>query len=189
MSADTMTDAERFFFDRAGSSYDPKTQTEEQGRLAGARLLARAEARMTAGPYVVQVEPDDQPWDGDVPWDGPIWYVALYREFKYDSLELLGSLGGVACEEGDPYLRVVAAELALEYLPTMSHEFARLIDDLAKATRAVSEFWDGVDVPGHHFGDAYPYGADLGEVAYAVEEWANLARQMADVDSAGTLPE
>lgn len=124
-----VTPAEQFFYENAGWSYDPATETEEQGRRRGAVALARAEERMKAGPYFVDVEPDPEPYDGDVPYDGPLKVVNLWQmadptrpEFLWQMTdptrpELLGCIGGIACEEGDPYLRVVAAELALEYLP------------------------------------------------------------------------
>lgn len=114
---DTLTEAERFFYDHAGHSYNPATQTPEQGRIEGARALARAEARLKAGPYFVGHEPDDLPWEGDTPYDGPLWTVILYEVTDTTDPRVLGSLSSVACEDGDPYLRVVAAELADGYLP------------------------------------------------------------------------
>lgn len=117
VSVETLTETEQFFYDHAGTSYNPTIETQEEGRIRGARDLAAAEARVKAGPYYVDHSPDDEPWDGDVPYDGPLWNVDLYSVSDTDSPTLLGSLGSVACEEGDPYMRVVAAELALEHLP------------------------------------------------------------------------
>src|SRR5688500_4393411 len=107
----------RFFFDRAGYSYDPATESPFQGRWRAARVLTDAERRLREGEYWVDVVPDDLPWDGDFPYDGPLWIVSLYRGPWWEQ-ELLGSLSGVACPQGDPYLRVVAAELAAEHIPT-----------------------------------------------------------------------
>jgi hypothetical protein len=114
-----MTDAERFFYEHGGYGYDPKTETPEQGRARCARELAAAEERLKSGPYFVDVElDDDQTWDGDVPYDGPLWQALLYSVAGGTSRELIGSLSSIACETSDdPYLRVVAAELALEYVP------------------------------------------------------------------------
>jgi hypothetical protein len=106
-----MTPAERFFYEHAGYSHDPRTETAEQGRVSTARALAAAEARLKAGPYLVDHEPSPEPWEGN----GPSWRVRLF--VGSDELLLLGSVGAVECEENDPHMRVVAAELALEYLP------------------------------------------------------------------------
>ena len=111
----TSSDAQ-FFHDNAGWSYDPTTETPEEGRARTAERLAAAEQRLKSGPYFIRVVPDDEPWDGDVPWDGPIWTVGLYSVEDNAAPQLIGSLSSVACEEGDAYLRVVAAELANEHL-------------------------------------------------------------------------
>lgn len=113
---DTMTEAERFFYEHAGWSWDPATETEEEGRLRCARELAAAEARLKAGPFYVGWVPDDVPWDGDVPYDGPLWIVQLWSVADSAGPELLGAIGSVAEEDGGPYLRVVAAELADQYI-------------------------------------------------------------------------
>lgn len=114
----TMTEAERFFYEHAGWAHPVGASEAEQdaARVRNAQGLAAAEQRVKDGPYFVDKEIDDLPWDGDVPWDGPLWVVCLYSVEGTGRPELVGSLGGVACEEGDPYLRVVAAELAVQYL-------------------------------------------------------------------------
>lgn len=105
----------RFFLDHGGYWYNPNKESEFQGRWRSARTLADAEARMRAGEYWIDVTADPEPWDGEVPWDGPVWIVSLYAGPWWEQ-ELLGSVGSVAAHEGDPYLRVVAAELAAEYI-------------------------------------------------------------------------
>lgn len=112
-----LTEAEQFFYDHAGWSYSPETETPEVGRERGAIELARAEERMKNGPYYVTTEPDDMPWGGDFPYDGPMWIVSLWSVEGVAIGEVIGSIGGVACESGDPYMRVVRAELALEHIP------------------------------------------------------------------------
>lgn len=112
-----LTTNEQFFYDHAGGSFNPAVETQAEGFERGARRLAAAESRLKAGPYFIDVEPDADPWDGDVPYDGPLWGVILYRVDDRTEPEVLGSLWSVACEGDDPYLRVVAAELALEYIP------------------------------------------------------------------------
>lgn len=106
----------RFFLDHGGYWYNPNKESEFQGRWRSARTLADAERRLKRGPYFVSTEPDDLPWNGDVPWDGPIWVVTLWRVDGSDVPVAMGSLTGVGAHEGDPYLRVVAAELAAEHI-------------------------------------------------------------------------
>lgn len=104
--------AERFFFEHAGYSYDPATETPEQGRRRCAVALAEAEA-----------------WAKDVgvafSWEDD-WNVGSH--LKYDACDAepetcevaLASLGalraGVGCvDDADAnYRRVIEAELADE---------------------------------------------------------------------------
>lgn len=107
----------RFFLTYGGYWYNPNEESEFQGRWRAARTLADAEQRLKAGDYYIDIDPDPELWDGDTPYDGPLWIVSLWEGTYPWDRELLGSLGSVAAEEGDPYLRVVAAELAAEYIP------------------------------------------------------------------------
>lgn len=118
-----MTKAEQFFHDNAGFSYDPKTETPEQGKRNTARALARAEAYAKKAGWQFEVEPDP---DADESWmdatcrndhGGTAWQVALYDETRQ---YVLASLGG--CYGDGDYERVVKAELALE---AMTVETAR----------------------------------------------------------------
>lgn len=112
-----LDNAVSFFYEHAGYSYDPAKETAEHGRNRMAHTLATAEERLKSGPYYVDHIPDDMPWDGDTPYDGPLWIVRLWSVADSDTPELLGCLGGVACESDSPYMRVVAAELAAEHIP------------------------------------------------------------------------
>jgi hypothetical protein len=106
-----------FFFDNAGYVQQPG-ESPFRARMRAAKALTAAEARLKAGPFFVSVEPDDGPYDGDVPYDGPMWVATLWTVDDSDRPEALGSLCGIACEsDADPYLRVVAAELADEHIP------------------------------------------------------------------------
>src|SRR5689334_7836283 len=110
-----LNERERFFYDRTGLSLNhPAVETE--GRERSARELAAAEIRLINGPYFIDVEPDDQSWDGDGDddYDGPLWTVTLYGVAGSDQPKPVATLGGVACERDDPYIRVVSAELALD---------------------------------------------------------------------------
>jgi hypothetical protein len=116
----TLTADEQFFYEHAGYGFDRATETSEQGHVRTARLLAAAEQALKAGPYFVDHTPDDEPWDGVVPYDGPLWVVTLYSVSGATESEVIGSLSSVACEADDPYMRVVAAELAREYIPNVA---------------------------------------------------------------------
>jgi len=117
MATEALTDTEQFFYDHAGWSYNRGTETPEEGRARGARKLAAAERRLKDGPYYVNYKPDDQPWNGDEPYDGPLWIATLWSVAGSTSGEVLGAIGSVPAELGDPYMRVIAAELADEHLP------------------------------------------------------------------------
>lgn len=111
---------EQFFYEHAGWSYDPKTETKEQGRRRGARLLAKVErwASQTGVSYE---------WDQDgltnrdfqeITNENPEYY--LWRVLARDADgAVIGSLCGVDFGKdgqpwGNPYRRVVEAEISLE---------------------------------------------------------------------------
>lgn len=124
----------KFFLKHAGYSYDPKTETCMQGRVRCARNLARAEREARDGGFYYhwEIDPDclSSDWvmdneDGGKncnPWR--TWRCAM---FKADNQEnnarggCVGSLHGIDFGRngepwGQPYKRVVEAELALESL-------------------------------------------------------------------------
>ena len=96
-----MTPAELFFFEHAGYSYDPKTETPEQGRTRCALRLAEAEAEADRRGWWVE-------WIADDAEEGEPRWCALLRD---SSSRVLDALGGIDVCDG-PYARVVAAELA-----------------------------------------------------------------------------
>jgi hypothetical protein len=119
-----LTAEERFFFDHAGYSYDPKTETKRAGRIRCATTLARAEIEAERRGWFTE-------WSDDMDERG--CYETCDREGEHthevlcavlydgdDSRQngrgrVLASLGGIY----DPdklYARVVAAELAAEAL-------------------------------------------------------------------------
>lgn len=106
-----LTKAEQFFYDHAGYSHG-MDEPGWSGRTRCAILLADAEKELDRrNDLHVYWEHDIEPWDGDVEWDGPVWVCAIMR-----GREIIAALGGIACEDGDPYMRVVKAELAREAL-------------------------------------------------------------------------
>ncbi len=116
-TVEQLTDSEKFFYENANYSFDRKIETQEQGRIRSARELAHAEQLLNAGPYFVDFTPDSEPWDGDVEWDGPVWIATLYSVMDSAEPKPMDSLSGIGASVDDPYLRVVAAELASQNLP------------------------------------------------------------------------
>lgn len=126
-----MTPAEKFFYDNAGWSYDPTKETSEQGRQSCARALASAEAEARDAGLSFDWS-QDHITNRDFTDDGPEYYLwsCVCRD---ESGEVCASLGGVDFGHtgddddefaeakqpwGDPYRRVVEAELALEAFAT-----------------------------------------------------------------------
>jgi hypothetical protein len=130
-----------FFLRHAGGSYNPQTETKQQGRIRGAQQLAKAERWAESEGLVYRWEedtdcgPDDFEFEEDkehVRQDGAR-YCVLVRQCpecyakcgteaaycKHD--EVLTSLSGITeslnNRERDNYRRVVEAELALEAMP------------------------------------------------------------------------
>lgn len=109
--------AEAFFYKHVGYSYDPKTETKRQGRIRYAKDYARAEAYAKAAGWRVHWEDEQEPWDGDTPEPDYLFCGLLYNAEG----DILASLGMIGVDDlNDPYLRVVAAELALEAIPDFS---------------------------------------------------------------------
>ena len=111
------TAAVRFFYDHAGWSYHPDTETPHEGRLRGARALAKAERwAQEAGISFY--------WDFDTEGDEPEpGYVFMRCDAYTDGLvdgggpQVVTSIGGIDEREDQPnldYRRVIEAELALE---------------------------------------------------------------------------
>ncbi len=119
-----MTKQEQFFFDNAGFSFDPKAETEAQGKARCARAMAQAETYAVQQGWEFEISPDpdaDESFmdnDSDeykARWKGTAWQCILWSDL--DHTELLGSLGG--CFGDSKYKRVVKAEVALEAMPAL----------------------------------------------------------------------
>jgi hypothetical protein len=106
-----MTEQERFFWQHAGYSYDPKTETRATGRTRCARSLADAETWAESVGMTFEWEWDESP---DLSWmtesEQAEEHEVLVCIARYRDGEIAGSLG-----DPDPtYRRVVEAELASE---------------------------------------------------------------------------
>lgn len=113
-----------FFLSHAGYSYDPKTQTPMQGRIECAKLLADAErkAREAGCSFHWDIDPTitSRDWCSRGqsgyrdPWE--TWCCRM-RDPQGDIVATLGGIdfGRDGSPWGDPYRRVVEAELACEW--------------------------------------------------------------------------
>lgn len=107
----------KFFFDNAGYSYDPKKETELQGRRRCAKAYAEAEARAIAEQvdfeWIVDPGVDSSEFSDEKPaWK--LWGCMMRRNGR-----VCQSLWGIDFgRNGEPwndtYKRVVEAELACE---------------------------------------------------------------------------
>jgi hypothetical protein len=105
-------EAERFFYEHAGFSWDPALEEEDAAHAAAAADLAAAEGLMRRnGDYVL--------WDGELAEPGePAGWTAVYWQAGDTQADdrPVASIGGI-CHDmgpGTSYGRVIAAELALE---------------------------------------------------------------------------
>ena len=112
----------QFFWDNAGWSYDPKTQTSEEGRLESAQALVISE-------YLSIDKGFSFVWDNDSDNPNELCCVCLDRNGV-----VLSSLCGIDLgKNADPYTneysRVIKAELALEAL--IDYEEENILSRLA----------------------------------------------------------
>lgn len=120
-----MTKVERFFYDNAGYSYNPATETPEQGQEKSAILLAGAErwAQEAGYDFIWDIDPyassadwiDDNEDGGKYydPWQ--VWFCSMVDE-KGKTVQSLHAIdfGRDGQPWGNSYRRVVEAELAAE---------------------------------------------------------------------------
>lgn len=114
-----MNDTVQWFYDRAGYSYDPKTETPEQGRERAAEILALAEAWAEFAGLEYQWSDD---WDvgshqefyGEAYDDEPETCEQVYVEGPRGTFASLGCIDGA----DQDYRRVIEAELAYELMPS-----------------------------------------------------------------------
>jgi hypothetical protein len=126
----------QFFLKHAGYSYDPATQSPMQGRIQCARKLAAAERKARDAGISYQWEydgADSSEWIADNedggrncnPWQ--TWACCAIpsgEDADQYGTAALASLGGIDFGRdgepwGNPYRRVVEAELALEALDNL----------------------------------------------------------------------
>jgi hypothetical protein len=113
----------QFFYDHAGWSYDSKIETSEQGRRKCAELLARAASRaFNDGVYFEwSIDPytDSSEFSSKSnPWSLWVCRMCDSNGNMVDSLYAI-DFGRDGSPYGDPYRRVVEAELALSHYSDM----------------------------------------------------------------------
>lgn len=107
-----------FFYENAGFSFDPQTETAEEGKRRCANELAEAErwASDAGLSFAWAVDPDVNSSDhSDEPDPYSLW-ECVARDMNGDTVASLGAIdfGRDGDPWDDPYRRVVEAELAVE---------------------------------------------------------------------------
>lgn len=123
-SAKALSPAVAFFYEHAGWSYDPVKETSDEGKLRCAQALADAEAKAASAGVQFRWEQDDitNREHGAIHSKKVAEYY-LWQCCAYHEGEVIGSLSAVdfgADGEpwGEPYARVVQAEIVSEWQAT-----------------------------------------------------------------------
>ena len=116
-----MTPNEQFFYENAGYSYDPATETQEQGRVKCAKSLAQAEQLALSAGVAFEWQIDQFINSSDFSDDPEPWELWECVAYNADG-NVIASLSGIDFgRDGSPwssnYRRVVEAELATEAMP------------------------------------------------------------------------
>lgn len=112
-----LTKAQQFFYDNAGYSYDPATETQEEGHIKCAIALAKAEEQAAEEGFSFRWELDPYIDSSDFNDDGPPY--ALWECIAYNPqgivIVVLGAVdfGKEVAPWESPYRRVIEAELSL----------------------------------------------------------------------------
>lgn len=131
-----LTEAQQFFYDHAGYSYDPKRETAEQGRANCADHLAKVEAYAKQVGIRFEWEKDDID-SRDFSDEKP--YYKLHVCIAYLNGKVVGSLGGIdfgrnGSPHGNTYKRVVEAELACDAYSEFINSHDAACRDIATIT-------------------------------------------------------
>lgn len=115
MSKTIWRQAAEFFYANAGFSYDPKTESPEQGRKRCSEALATAERDGASSGFTFEWTEDDGEFSDD-DRHVQLW-ICICRHKVGDAL---ATLGGIDLGEEEPpqaiYCRVIQAELAMQAL-------------------------------------------------------------------------
>lgn len=114
-------EAVAFFYANAGYSYNPKTETQEQGKLRCAKSLAKAERNAASAGITFEWEFDQEGCSGcdcksdECKCSTGEEHETLCCSARDSEGKVCASLCGI-CEPSREYRRVVQAELASEAL-------------------------------------------------------------------------
>lgn len=139
-----LSPVELFFYQNAGYSYDPKTETAEQGRIRCAQSLARAEAEASERGWSFEWPWDESGCSGcdcgsnDCPCSSGSEHETLGCVLKDENGKTLESLWGI-CGATPTYSRVVEAELAAEALARVEEEEKALATSVAHMCDSTAE--------------------------------------------------
>jgi len=118
-----LTPDEAFFYEHAGSSHDPKKETEQQGRERGARNLAAAEAAARRNGFSFEWSVDEDLDSSEFSDARPPWklWVCVARNGQGRIIDSLSGIdfGRDGDPWGQPYKRVVEAQVAMGAQQTM----------------------------------------------------------------------
>jgi hypothetical protein len=108
-----------FFLKHAGYSYPTGSNELEQSaaKLANAENLARAEMTAESLGWDVELEDENETWDGDCEAPAYLFCVCI-KDADGKHLDCLGMVGVDSLR--DPYLRVVTAELYAQAIDALS---------------------------------------------------------------------
>lgn len=120
MTATTKTSPVSFFFENAGYSYDPATESPDDGRRRCAESLATAEREAHEGGFFYRWSIDELTDSSDFDDDPESWQLWQCAMYNADG-RIVNSLHGIDFGRdgepwGDNYRRVVEAELAVDGL-------------------------------------------------------------------------
>jgi hypothetical protein len=105
-----LTPEEKFFYDHAGFSFNPKTETEEQGKVNCAKQRVKAVKYAEDHGWNYEWHADQNGCECEDGADHEVEYCILF-----DHGTVIESVGGV-CNATAEYRRVVEADLALEVM-------------------------------------------------------------------------
>lgn len=114
-----------FFREHAGFSYDPKVETEEQGKERCAAEYATADVRIRKlidqfkyrFRWVPDLDAKASDYDPDIfPKGQQFWGCVMEKRIGRYSWDCVQSLWAIDVTHPAPYARVIEAELALEEL-------------------------------------------------------------------------
>lgn len=116
-----MNGSERFFYDNAEFSWDPRIETREEGRRSAAKALAKAEQWATEKAVMFKWDIDRDSDSSDFSGERPAWVLweccAYLTDENIPDAGVRGvDFGRDGSPRGSAYARVIRASLALDMM-------------------------------------------------------------------------